>query len=267
MSAAVTLSPEPTFLHADGTLHFSDLKRIADSGVQYLHGLAHRREPTRAMLVGTGGHHLILGQRPTSKVAFYAGEARRGKEWAAFAAAHEGYDILTEPEWAEAATVAAAVLEDPVAQEYLEGGEYETPLTWDEGGIPCSTTGVDIIQRHHRRLGDLKFTSTTEIEKWKKQAFNFSYHVQLSWYRRACRANGIDVSNGAFLLGADVKPPHEVVVLEMSEELFDLGDRTLTLWLGRLKVYIDSRQFPGRAQSAVVWTVPSWMQDEDDDDE
>ncbi len=254
------------FLHEDGTLHFSDLKRVADSGVQYLHGLKNRREPTRAMLIGTGGHHIVLGKRPTSRVARFPGDKRVGKAWKDFADAHVGYDILTVPEWDEAESVATAVLMDPVARDYLDGGEYETPLRWMDGEIPCSTTGVDIIQRQHKRFGDLKFTSTTEIEKWQRQAFSFSWHCQLAWYRRACKANGIDVGNGMFLLGADVHPPHEVVVLEVSEELGDLAERTLSLWMERLRVYIASRQFPGRAQSAVVWSVPAWLRSEDDEE-
>jgi hypothetical protein len=248
----------------DGTVHFSDLKRIADSGVQYLHAISRPFIPTRAMLIGTGVHHIVLGERPTSKVAHFPGDKRAGKAWTEFEAAHPGYDILTNPEWDEAEQIATAVLTDPVAREYLDGARFEVPLSWEDSGLKCSTTGVDIIQPG--RIGDLKTTNTTEIEKWQRQAFSFSYHCQLAWYRRGCVANGIDVSRGMFLLGVDVKPPHEVVVLEMSEDLIDLAERTLSLWMERLKVYVDSRQFPGRAQSAVVWTVPAWMRDDEEED-
>ncbi len=241
----------------DGTVHFSQLKKVADSGVQYIHSLNSRHEPSRAMLIGTGVHHIVLGQRPGAKVARYRGDKRVGNEWKAFAAEHAGYDILTEPEWQEAEAIATAVLTDPVAREYLADARFEVPLTWMDGDMKCSTSGVDIIQPG--RIGDLKTTNTTAIEPWQRQAFNFQYHCQMCWYRRGCIANGIDVSRGMFLLGVDVKPPHEVVVLEMSQELIDLAERTLSLWVERLKVYTESRQFPGRAQSAVVWTVPSWM--------
>jgi hypothetical protein len=117
------------------------------------------------------------------------------------------------------------------------------------------------------RIGDLKTTNTTEIEKWQRQAFSFSYHCQMAWYRRGCVANGIDVSRGMFLLGVDVKPPHEVVVLEMSEDLIDLAERTVSLWLEKFKVFSESKQFPGRAQSAVVWSVPAWMREEEEADD
>src|SRR4051812_47721540 len=72
----------------DGTVHFSDLKKIADSGVQYLHALGRQHEPTRAMLIGTGVHHIVLGERPGSKVAKFPGDKRVGNEWKAFATDH-----------------------------------------------------------------------------------------------------------------------------------------------------------------------------------
>ncbi len=257
--------PPPLRMFAeDGTVHFSDLKKVADSGVQYLHAINTPHEPTRAMLIGTGVHHVVLGQRHGSNVVRFPGDKRVGKEWKDFAAQHAGADILTVPEWDEAEQIATAVLTDPVAREYLSGARFEVPLSWTDGDMKCSTSGVDIIQPG--RIGDLKTTNTTEIEKWQRQALSFSYHCQMAWYRRGCIANGIDVSHGMFLLGVDVKPPHEVVVLEMSEDLIDLAERTLSLWLERLKVYIASRQFPGRAQSAVVWTVPAWMREDDEDD-
>ncbi len=249
----------------DGTVHFSDLKRIADSGRQYLHGLSEPRDPTRAMLVGSGVHFMVLGPRPGAEVLRFDGDKRTGKAWAEMRAACPAADILTNPEWEEAERIAEAVRSDPVAREFLDGARFEVPLAWSDGDMKCSTSGVDIIQPG--RIGDLKTTNTTAVEAWKRQAFNFSYHCQMAWYRRGCVANGIDVSRGMFLLGVDVKPPHEVVVLEMSEELIDLAERTLSLWVERLKVYMSSRQFPGRAQSAVVWSVPSWMSDDGDDDE
>ena len=262
-------SDPPPFLTtaADGTIHLSNLKKIGDSGKQYIQSCNTKFEPTRAMLIGTGVHHIVLGSREGAKVVHFKGDKRTGKAWTDFATEHDGYDILTNPEWDEAEAIATAVLCDPVAQEYLAGGEYEVPLQWEDGGIRCSTSGVDIIQRALKRFGDLKTTNTTEIEKWQRQAFSFSYHCQMAFYGRGCRANGIGVSGGMFLLGVDVKPPHEVVVLEMSEELIALGEKTVSLWMEKLKVYRESNQWPGRAQSAVVWTVPAWMREDEDDDD
>lgn len=251
---------------ADGTHHWSTLKKIGDSGKQYLHAVNTPFEPTPAMLLGTGVHHLVLGARPTSKVAFFPGDKRVGNEWKAFVAAHEGYDILTRPERDKAEEIAASVLLDPVAREYLDGARFEVPLAWEEDGLAFSTTGVDIIQDPRARFGDLKTTNTTELESLMRQCFKMGYHGQLALNRRACRAHGIDVSNGAFLLCVETRAPFEVVVLEPTSDMLDLGDKMVSLHIERLRVYRESNQWPGRAQSAVVWPVPAWMQSDDDEE-
>jgi len=272
VSAAVSLeppfpddAPKIRTCDADGSHHWSTIKRLADSGVQYLHAVNSPFEPTRAMLIGTGTHHIVLGDRPTSKVAFFPGDARRGPEWKAFVEAHPGFDILTRPEHEEADHIAQSVLRDPVAREYLSGARFEVPLSWEEGGMNFSTSGVDIIQPG--RIGDLKTTATTELRALQAQCFKMGYHGQLAFYRRGCRANGIDCSAGMFLLCVETKAPFEVVVLELSEELIELADRTVTLLLEKLRVYTDSRQWPGRAQSPVVWSVPAWMAQDEEEDE
>ncbi len=250
----------------DGTHHFTHVKRLGDSGVQYLHAVNTKFKPTRAMLIGTAVHYLVLGPRPDKPVLCFPGEERKGNVWKEFASLNSDADILTLPEWAEAEVIAAAVKRDPVARTFLdEGARFEVPLVWEDGGIKCSTSGVDIVLPG--MIGDLKTTNTTEIEALQRQCFKMGYHAQLAFYRRGCRANGIDVSKGMFLLCVETRAPHEVVVLELSDEMIDLGERTVALHLEKLRVFTESNQWPGRAQSPVVWTVPAWMRDDEEDDE
>jgi len=252
-----------TFVSPDNTVHFSTIKRIGDSGKQYLEALRSRDgKSSPAQLLGTAVHSMVLGSRPGESIVRYVGR-RAGKEWDAFEAVHAGATILNEAEWAKAEAVAEAVRADPVARDHMVNARFELPLSWDDGGVACSTSGVDIVQP--RRIGDLKTAASTHIETFQRQAFNFSYHAQLAWYRRGARANGLDVTQGVFVVAVETCPPYEVVVHELSEDLIDLGDRTVTLWLERFKVYRDSDMWPGRAQCPVVWTVPAWMSASEED--
>lgn len=52
---------------------------------------------------------------------------------------------------------------------------------------------------------------------------------------------------------------------ELTEQIIDLADRTVDLWLSKLRTYIDADQWPGYAQSPVVWDVPGWMRDDDEE--
>ena len=95
-------------LAIDGTLHFSDLKRIALSGVQYLHGVNTPFEATRDMRIGTAVHCIVLGPRPGAKaLAVYEGKVRSGKAWDSFELEHAEDEILLKSEWELAERMAA----------------------------------------------------------------------------------------------------------------------------------------------------------------
>lgn len=262
-------------LGEDGTLHYSDLKKIALSGRQYLHAVNTPTEPTSAMLIGTAVHLLVLGPRHGAKpVEVYEGKTRQGKEWTAFREANPDVEILTVKEWDRAQAIAEAVKADPIAQARLTDAHLEVPLTWEESGIRCSTSGIDIITASGA-LGDLKTTTSTEPEAWQRQAFRMLYPQQLAFYRRGARANGFTLPAGLFLLGVETKPPFEVVDLELTEGMIDFADRSLTLWLEKLRACMLScpeprhvTDWPGYAQSSVTWDVPAWHEsDEDEEDE
>lgn len=258
----------------DGTFHFSALKRLALSGRQYLHAVNSETEPTSAMLVGTCVHFLLLGERHGARpIVRYNGGRRQGKVWEEFAATNDGADKLTAPEWEMAERIAAAVRSDPVAQSRLNGARFEVPLVWEENGLKFSTSGVDVLTRDGA-LGDLKTTTSTFPDAWQRHAFRQLYPQQLAFYRRGARANGIALPGGLFCLGVEVKEPHEVVDLELTEGMIDFADRTVSLWLEKLRVYIDAcpapkliSEWPGYAQASVPWDAPPWAVDEEEEDD
>lgn len=264
--SAANDGPSLRVLAEDGTLHFSHLKKLALSGVQYLHAVNTEIEPTRAMLIGTTVHHMILGARPgAKKLVRFDGAARRGKGWDAFLAAHprDTHEIVSLSEWAEAEAMAASIRRSPIAMRRLEGARFEVPLRWEENGIPCSTSGVDIIPVGGG-LGDLKATSSTHPETFKRHAFRMLYPQQLAFYRRGARANGLDVGE-MFILGVESKAPYEVVELRLTPDLADMADRSISLWIEDLRrnmLAIPNPEtiydWPGYAQAPVEWDVPPW---------
>lgn len=257
-------------LDADGTLHFSQFKKLAKSGVKYLSACNREIKPSRDMLIGTIAHFILLGQRDGAKpLVVYKGGIRRGKEWEAFQAENDGAEIVTPQEWDEAEHMAAAVRRSPIAMRRLDGARFEVPLRWEENGIPCSTSGVDIIPVGSD-LGDLKTTASTDPESFKRHCFNMHYAQQLAFYRRGAIANGIDVRN-LFILGVERDEAPEVVELKMTSDLLSLADKTLTLWFEELRRNMLSIpepetifDWPGYAQAPLEWDVPSWMKEDDD---
>ena len=67
----------------------------------------------------------------------YPGPVRRGKEWDAFRATHQGAEIITRSEMADAEAIADGLRSDRLAMTYL-GGTHELKIQWEWCGVPCS---------------------------------------------------------------------------------------------------------------------------------
>lgn len=265
-------TPPIRTLNADGTMHFTDLKKLSLSGTQYLHSVNHPSEPTTDMRIGTITHFMLLGPRPGAKELVKYDGRRAGKDWEAFAARNDDKEIVNASEWRLGAQMAESVRRSPVAMRRLHGAHTEIPMRWEESGMPCSTSGVDIFCVD-RALGDLKSTTTTNPELFKTQAFKMAYPQQLAWYRRGARANGL-VVGGLFILGVERKAPFEVVELDLTEALIDLAEQSLSKWLEKLRGYRLSipepktvYDWPGYAQAPIAWDAPAWASDDEDEDD
>jgi hypothetical protein len=241
--------------HADGTVHFSQLKQMARSPAHYKVACETPFVPSKSMRVGTIAHRLILGARDGHRIVCFDGD-RRGKAWTAFAAEHRDSEIVTGSEWLQASAIAAAVSRDPVAQRLLDGSKFEVPLKWKDAGFACSTEGVDFIGFDF--LGDLKTTSTTQPAKWSRQAFSMVYYAQLAWYQNGARANGHKI-RACYALGVETTPPFAVVSLEATTELLELGRREIVLWLERLRTCEDNDHWPTYVDASIPWEPPAWM--------
>ena len=242
---AATILPPHALRHPDGCVHFSDLKQFARSAAHYRHAVANPRESTRVMRIGTLVDRLVFGGELPP---IWYGEKRQGNEWKAFALRHAGKDICTQAELDEARPIAAAVKEDPLAQEYLAGSP-QVPLRWTMMGVECATRGVDLVGAGF--IVDLKVTATTEPERWKWHARRMLYLAQLAFYREGCRQMGIDTSKGLFLCGVEAAAPHPVTVLRLSERALAEGEKCIHLWLEQLRACEASGKWPGYCQSVI----------------
>ncbi len=117
-------------------------------------------------------------------------------------------------------------------------------------------------------------TTTVEPEAWARQAERMSYPEQVAFYRRGCLANGIDVSEGVFLLGVETCSPFDMVDLELTEGRIEQADQTCTRWLEKLRLLMLScpnpttcEDWPGYVQSPVPLDVPRRWGGDDDESE
>lgn len=249
----------------DSTIHFSDLKRLSKSALDYLDGYANPWEASRAARIGTATHRIVLGGPP---VKVFSG-TRRGAAWDAFVASSgvRSCEILNDSEAAQAEEIATALLCHPTAIRYLKDARYEAPLRWDLGGIPCSTRGIDILGLS--RFGDLKTTATCQPDKLMRHAEKMLWHAQIGWYDMALDALGYPPrTEPPFLLCVESVRPFDVVVLELTPKRLEAGRQCCHAWLSQLRVCEETGVWPGYSTAPIEWgTADSIELFEDGDDE
>lgn len=260
----------------DNRVHFSELKRMAQSPAHFIQACKEARELTRPMIVGSVADAITFGNRG---YAVYPGKTRNGKEWMGFRDAHLNDIICIESEYEDALGCARSVLYDPVANTLLSapGVRYQECAEWEAYGLPCAAGirgergGFDLIgvldERAVDALGfgavgdtfeaDLKITSTTQPDDLAKHAWRMLWHAQRAFYKDGIEANGGRVDH-SLLIGVESSPPHVVTVLRVDDDAIDAGRRSCCLWAERVRACEASGRWPGYVTRAELMSIPSW---------
>ena len=246
-------------------IRFSQLRNMGQSPMHFRHACEQRIEATSAMRAGTLIHSLVLGG---DEVTIYEG-ARRGNAWKKFAEDHFDVEIFTRAEVDRVEPIAAAVLKDPIAAQFLEG-EHEVQLEWDRWGRKCRGR-LDILNREHGFVADLKSCRDAQPDRFRWDALKRKYHAQLEWYRAgAAAAVGVEVKHH-YLVTVETKPPYPVVVRLLSPRAIEEGERINRAWMERLRVCEESNEWPGYAQCVLDLDVDEGVDlifgDEDEEDD
>lgn len=241
-------------------LHFSDLKRMADSPLHFAYAREHGTAETDDMRLGTAVHSLVLGGR---KVVSYEGRRdERTAAWKDFQAANNGAVILKPDQYERAEEMAFAVRNHPAASELL--GEpsllYEQHIDWERNGVPCCSR-LDMWAKLAGWICDLKSCRSARPDLFERQAIKMGYHAQLDWYLDAADHSVTSADLGriaptrAFIIAVESKPPHDVTVWEATPSALEAGRRDCTAWFERYKVCESSSHWPGYSDAVLELNV------------
>jgi exodeoxyribonuclease VIII len=231
-------------------VRYSHLRLLAKSPAHFRAGYG---EQTSAMELGSAVDALLLNGQA---VVAYPGAVRRGKEWEAWKAAHEGSFIVTQSTLDTAEAMKASVMASPEAARLLLGPSVtrQERLTWKWGDR--AITGEPDAFVAGQYVVDLKTTQCAAPDKFRWQALRLLYHAQLS-----CYGAGIAAVKGApvkdhYIVAVESKAPYPCTVLRVSDNLIEQGRQMVASWLERLKVCEDADQWPGYSQSIVDLDAP-----------
>jgi len=256
-------------------INISNLKEIDRSPLHYRYRCEHQRDST-ALSFGRSAHTAILEpdrfdrdyvvwdqQTDTGRL-----RPRNGKDWQAFQAANEGKTIIKPDEYRYAIAVRSAVQAKPVAKKYMRAGNPEVSLLWDDAelGAPCKgrvdwITHVDGIDS----IVGLKTAKDLSPRAFSQQAARLLYYLQWSFYY-----DGFAAVTGKAPRVVEIcvegEPPHDVVVYIVPAEVIELGREEYRRLLARLKECENAKRWPGRAESEMLFELPAYLMQDDDDD-
>jgi exodeoxyribonuclease VIII len=248
-------------------VNWSTLKHLRDSGLAYHYALSNPREDTTDLALGRLTHALVFEPETFERdFAIYEGGTRRGKEWEAFKAEHEGQTIFKPDEIEVAVAMADAVKRHPLVQPYLDGGEFERVLRWvDEAtGMRCKAR-PDWLQPHRRALIDLKTAKSIEGRQFGNAAARYGYHCQLAHYGAGVTAALGWRPEQVRLIAVEKTPPHDVGVFVVTEDDLYAGAEEVGELMQKLRAYTDAQSWPGRYSEEQALQLPAWLFLDDED--
>lgn len=239
-------------------INFSTLKYMALSPLHFDHVRRHGTEDSIGRLKGRATHAAVLEpERFVSDYVVFPGERRQGNAWKAFAAEHGEDRILKADEMNHCQDVAAVVHAHDDARGLIVNSAHERVIEWfDEvTGLPCKGR-LDMLGAGF--IADLKGVRSVDLRVLAHEVARMQYHAQLAFYAEgARRVTGRDYE--ALLICVEHNPPHDVVVVQLTEDDLYAGATINRLHLDRVAACMATGKWPGRHQGRQLLQLPPWV--------
>lgn len=238
-------------------VRWSLLREILRSPRAYEYASVTEHADTPAMLLGRAAHCAVL--EPTLFERRYAvtGNASTKAGKAALEEARAaGVERLTSAQWEAVQGMAAAVTAHPAAQRELCEMRAEVRAQWTRDGRACKAR----LDGLSRRVVELKTTRCETLREIAADCARRHYHAQCAWYHDGAIAAGLLPADAPLpvLIVVTSAPPHDVVVMEMSDDTLHVGRLLVTEAIETLTACEMRGQWPGLAPEALSWDLPSW---------
>lgn len=268
MSVARIIKDSPEIYHGAKALSNSGISELLRCPARFKAMLdrmgTDQDSQTEAMLCGSVFHAMAL--EPGAVAARYRrqekpGNTKAGKEEAASARA-EGVALIKSDMWARCTAMSKAVQNHPLFAAAKRADDFmsEISVYWREGPVPCKARidAVASIPGFGPCIIDLKSTQDASPAAIEKSLYNFGYHRQAAWYRRALGAVGV-YAPVFVLIFVEKDAPHVVTAANVAESaqgeaLGDIGCAVETY-----KECSASGIWPGYTRELVTEIdIPAW---------
>lgn len=259
--ALVAGMPESAYHSHPDSISKSGLDLIDRSAAHFRY--AARREPTRAMAIGSAIHCALLEpERFASDYLALDVKNRTASEWKQATKAR-GTDetMLTAPESDHVAGMQESVFANPDAFEALKAAsdlrELSVFATDPETGLQVRAR-ADLVATGQFML-DLKKTQDARPEAFCRAIGNYRYFVQAAVYLDVWRwATGETLPAFRFL-AVEEQPPHACAVYTLDDEAVAYGRKQYRRNLNEYARCVEQNEWPAYQIESEYIGLPGWM--------
>lgn len=264
--------------HSDkNAVNSSSLKKMLKSPLAFKQAFwGEPTEPSDAMKFGTLAHLAILqGEKFRSKYVVmpeFESKTADGKpsdskntkyykdqvsEWKK--GIPEDAVICTTEERDKLFGMVESITKHPMAYELLKDGAPEICGYWrdEETGIRCRMQG-DFVSFNLGSLIDVKTTSDSDWNEFRKSVENYKYPFQMAMYAEGIKAITGKRPEHILWIAVESKPPYEVRVFELSPHYEEIGHYEFRSAMRKLKECIDSGKFEAEQKEIEIVEPSHW---------
>jgi exodeoxyribonuclease VIII len=221
-----------------------------------------KREPSKAMLLGTMAHLAVL--EPTKLDAAFVEKpgdidfrTKAGKEWRESIGTTP---ILDADEARAVRGIRDSIAAHDAARALLAGCDSEVAMfaehrtgLWIKGRVDALKVESD----NEAVIVDVKTTSAgADYGTFSRQAASLNYHVSAAWYCHLAGCNGLPPAR-FYWIAVETSAPYAVAVYEIHPDALDLGVRMMHDALGLIAQCEDEGVWPGYGAAVQALNLPA----------
>lgn len=225
-----------------------------------------KREPSKAMLLGTMAHLAVLEpakldsafvEKPEGKEGDF--RTKEGKEWKAKMGTTP---ILDQDEARAVRGIRDSIAAHDAAKALLAGCDSEVAMfaehrtgLWIKGRVDALKVESD----NEAVIVDVKTTSAgADYGTFSRQAASLNYHVSAAWYCHLAGLNGLPPCR-FYWIAVETAAPYAVAVYEIHPDALDLGVGMMNDALELIAQCEDEGHWPGYEATVQALNLPAWV--------
>ena len=222
-----------------------------------------QREDTPSLSFGRAFHTATLEPELFDQTYTVAPKIdRRTKDgkarWAAFQAASDGKELLSDDDYQTLKQMASSVRNSP-AIDCITNGKSEVSIVWEDEatGLLCKMR-IDYLHKDRGFLVDLKTTRDASPDGFSRAMFTYRYHQQAAFYMAGFKSITKTDESLFLFVAIEKTAPYASAIYEVAGRTIQAGENAYKGALIAYKECIESGVWPSYQKEVELIDMPAW---------